>query len=63
MRDDSIAMLAETKSSSMVGILAKATALQQKTLMEDYDRHQWVALFLANDLILLAPQSSSSAQA
>jgi hypothetical protein len=52
-RDDAIVTLIRVPASSMVGIKAKASALQLDRLFEDYEMHQQVALSLAEDLIAL----------
>jgi hypothetical protein len=50
-RDDCIAVLIEVQAASMVGIQAKASALRLKTMIEDYDQHQQIAVSLADDLV------------
>ncbi|WP_321177281.1 hypothetical protein [Bradyrhizobium sp. USDA 3256] len=50
-RDDCLSTLINTEASSMVGVLAKATALQQQALIEDYEGHQSIAISLAEDLV------------
>jgi hypothetical protein len=41
----------------MAGIEAKAVCVRLRTLIEDYDQHQQVAVSLADDLVQLGPQS------
>ena len=52
-RDDAIGTLISVPASSMVGIKAKAAALQIGELFDDYERHQEIAVSLADDLIAL----------
>jgi hypothetical protein len=58
MRDDAIATLITVRASSTAGIMAKASALQLKVLFEDHERHQEIALSLADDLIATAGRHS-----
>jgi hypothetical protein len=60
MRDDAIATLIDVRASSTAGIMAKASALQLKVLFEDYERHQEIALSLADDLIALGSVEGGS---
>jgi hypothetical protein len=57
LRDECLTTLIDTAASSMVGIFAKATALQHRQLIEDPDMHQEVALSLAKDLVRLGPNT------
>ncbi|PAY05433.1 hypothetical protein CK489_29050 [Bradyrhizobium sp. UFLA03-84] len=57
LRDDCITTLIERGALSMVGVLAKATALQQRELLADPERHPRVALSLASDLARLGPSA------
>jgi hypothetical protein len=52
-RYDAIDTLSSVRASSMVGIKAKAAALQIGELFDDYERHQEIALSLAEDLTAL----------
>ena len=52
-RDDAIGTLISVPASSMVGIKAKAAALQIGELFDDYEAHQQIALSLAQDLTAL----------
>ena len=52
-RDDAIGTLISVPASSMVGIKAKAAALQIGELFDDYEAHQQIALSLAEDLTAL----------
>ena len=52
-RDDAIGTLISVPASSMIGIKAKAAALQIGELFDDYEAHQQIALSLAEDLTAL----------
>jgi hypothetical protein len=54
-RDDIIATLIGVPALSMAGVQAKASALRHKVMIEDFDRHQQIAVSLADDLIALGP--------
>ena len=56
-RDECIATLIDVSASSMAGIQAKAAALRLKAMIEDYDRHQQIAVSLADDLVCLDHQA------
>jgi hypothetical protein len=49
-RNENIATLIEHPATSMDGYRAKASALQLRDLIGDYDQHQQVAVSLADDL-------------
>jgi hypothetical protein len=49
-RVENIATLIETRSSSMVGVQAKAAAVRLRSIIEDYLRHRQIAVSLAHDL-------------
>jgi hypothetical protein len=53
-REEAIEELSTIKSMSMAGVMAKAAALQNHELIDDYTRHQAVAVSLAEDLAQLA---------
>jgi hypothetical protein len=50
-RNDCIAILIEVQATSMRGIQAKAAALRLKTMIDDYDQHQQIAVSRADDLV------------
>jgi hypothetical protein len=52
-RDDAIGTLSSVPASSMIGIKAKASALQLDELFTDFESHQQIALSLAEDLTAL----------
>ena len=56
-RNECIATLIEVPAASMAGILAKASALRLKVMIEDYDQHQQIAVSLADDLVCLDHQA------
>jgi hypothetical protein len=56
-RNEHIATLITVRAKSMAGIEAKAVCVRLRTLIEDYDQHQQVAVSLADDLVQLGPQS------
>jgi hypothetical protein len=57
-RNEHIATLITVSASSMAGIQAKAGALRLKTMIEDHDQHQQIAVSLADDLIALGPATA-----
>lgn len=52
-RDDHIATLIGTRATSSYGTRAKASAVRHRTLIEDGDVHQQVAVSLAEDLTVI----------
>ena len=52
-RDDAIGTLSSVPASLMIGIKAKASALQLDELVIDFESHQEIAVSLADDLIAL----------
>jgi hypothetical protein len=56
-RNENIATLITVPAKSMIGIEAKAVCVRLKTLIEDYDQHQQVAVSLTDDLVQLGPQA------
>ena len=52
-RDDAIGTLSSVPASSMIGIKAKASALQLDELFLDFESHREIALSLAEDLTAL----------
>jgi hypothetical protein len=54
-REEAIEELSTIESRSMAGVMAKVAALQNPELIDDYARHQAVAVSLAEDLAQLAP--------
>jgi hypothetical protein len=53
-RDKALAILATTPAQSWSGILAKASVLQERSLIEDWTRHGKIATSLADDLLRLS---------
>ena len=49
-RDDYVATLVTVPALGADGVRAKAAVLRLRTLIEDYDRHQEVAVSLADDI-------------
>jgi hypothetical protein len=56
-RNEHIATLITVPAKSMTGIQAKAVCVRLRTLIEDWDQHQQVAVSLADDLVQLGPQA------
>jgi hypothetical protein len=54
-RNEHIATLITVPAKSMTGIQVKAVCVRWRTLIEDYDQHQQVAVSLADDLVQLGP--------
>ena len=52
-RNDAIGTLSSVPASSMIGIKAKASALQLDELFIDFESHQQIALSLAEDITAL----------
>ena len=52
-RNDAIGTLSSVAASSMIGIKAKASALQLDELFIDFESHQQIALSLAEDITAL----------
>jgi len=50
-RDEHIATLITVPATSTVGIQAKASVLRSQRMIEDYNRHQQVAVSLAEDIL------------
>jgi hypothetical protein len=50
-RNENIATLVTVPAKSIAGIQAKAVCVRLRTLIEDYDQHQQVAVSLADDLV------------
>jgi hypothetical protein len=50
-RNENIATLVSVPATSAPGIQAKASALRLRTMIEDWDQHQQIAVSLADDLV------------
>jgi hypothetical protein len=55
-RDEIIATLITVPARSMIGVQAKSVCVRLRTLIEDHDHHQQVAVSLADDLFQIGPQ-------
>ncbi len=59
-RLENIATLITVPASSMAGLKAKASALRLRSMIEDWDEHQQIAVSLADDLVRLDERAVQS---